>query len=309
MHDVLIIGGGMAALSSALYAKKKGLSVRIITESVGGSLVVSTSAARMSFLGNDGAIIVQNLRKAVQDSDAEITQSEGPIQKVSFRQENNKEIFTVDDKTGVVTEGRSVIIASGRRGRTLGIAGEELLIGKGLSYYPSIILSEYEGKTIGIIGGGNSGLLLATQLSGIARKIVVLEKTATITGDGSMRDALLRDAKVALIPAADVKEIIGKDAVSGISYEDTASNEMKEVSVDEVIVSIGMIPNSEFVKGLCELNQWGEIVVNSRTNATSHMGIFAAGDVTDISEKEAPVAAGEGVKAALQCAKWLEQNA
>ncbi|OGD31715.1 hypothetical protein A3C91_03495 [Candidatus Azambacteria bacterium RIFCSPHIGHO2_02_FULL_52_12] len=309
MDDVLIIGGGTAALSAALYAKKKGLSVRVITDSVGGALVASAAVARLNFLGNDGAVVIQNLRKAVEESGVEIVQSGGAIQKISFRQENNKEIFSVQDEAGAVADARSVIIASGRKGRKLGIASEDQFVGKGLSYHLAPDAAAYKEKTVGIIGGGNSGLAKAIQLSGIAKQLVVIERMEKINGDPAAEDALAREGKTAFIVNADVKEITGKGRAKGIVYEDTATKETKEIPVDEVLVSIGMIPNSDFAKGLCELNQWGEVIVNSRTNATSHVGIFAAGDATDISEKEAPIAAGEGVKAALQCAKWLEANA
>src|SRR3989338_774856 len=309
MDDVLIIGGGTAALSAALYAKKKGLSVRVITDSVGGALVASAAVARLNFLGNDGAVVIQNLRKAVEESGVEIVQSGGAIQKISFRQENNKEIFSVQDEAGAVADARSVIIASGRKGRKLGIASEDQFVGKGLSYHLAPDAAAYKEKTVGIIGGCNSGLAKAIKLSGIAKQLVVIEKTEKINGDPAVEDALAREGKTAFIVNADVKEITGKGRAKGVVYEDTATKETKEIPVDEVVVSIGMIPNSDFAKGLCELNQWGEVIVNSRTNATSHVGIFAAGDATDISEKEAPIAAGEGVKAALQCAKWLEANA
>ena len=309
MDDVLIIGGGTAALSAALYAKKKGLSVRVITDSVGGALAASVAVSRLNFLGNDGAVVIQNLRKAVEESGVEIVQSGGAIQKISFRQENNKEIFSVQDEAGAVADARSVIIASGRKGRKLGIASEDQFVGKGLSYHLAPDAAAYKEKTVGIIGGGNSGLAKAIQLSGIAKQLVVIERMEKINGDPAAEDALAREGKTAFIVNADVKEITGKGRAKGIVYEDTATKETKEIPVDEVLVSIGMIPNSDFAKGLCELNQWGEVIVNSRTNATSHVGIFAAGDATDISEKEAPIAAGEGVKAALQCAKWLEANA
>ena len=283
--------------------------MRVITDSVGGALVASAAVARLNFLGNDGAVVIQNLRKAVEESGVEIVQSGGAIQKISFRQENNKEIFSVQDEAGAVADARSVIIASGRKGRKLGIASEDQFVGKGLSYHLAPDAAAYKEKTVGIIGGGNSGLAKAIQLSGIAKQLVVIERMEKINGDPAAEDALAREGKTAFIVNADVKEITGKGRAKGIVYEDTATKETKEIPVDEVLVSIGMIPNSDFAKGLCELNQWGEVIVNSRTNATSHVGIFAAGDATDISEKEAPIAAGEGVKAALQCAKWLEANA
>ncbi len=309
MYDVLIIGGGISALSAALYAGKKGLAVGVITDSIGGQLVMRGTAEHMSFLGNDGTLIMQSAYKAAQEHGVEIISPHSLVQKVSFRQENNKEIFVVEGKDGVLYEARSIIVASGRRGRKLGIPGEEQFAGKGLSYYLSLDKASLKGKIVGIIGGGNTGIALAIQLSGAVKRLVVMEKTEKNTGDPEMQDILIKKGKITSIVNADVKEIIGKDILEKVAYEDKTTKEIKEIVLDEVIVSIGFIPNSEFVKELCELNQWGEIVVSPRTNATSHIGIFAAGDVTDSADKEAPIAAGNGANAGLQCAKWLKANA
>ena len=124
MYDILIIGGGSSALSAALYAGKKGLSVAVIADEVGGQLVTHAALPRMSFLGSDSALIMQNLRKAVTEQGVTILDEQGLVKNVSFRQENNKEIFVAEDQNGGKTEGRSVILASGRRGRKLGIASE-----------------------------------------------------------------------------------------------------------------------------------------------------------------------------------------
>lgn len=308
MYDILIIGGGTSALSAALYAGKKGLSVAVITDAMGGQLITHPLLPRMSFLGSDGTLIIQNLRKAVTEYGVAILDTQGLVKNVSFRQENNKEIFVVEDQNDGKTEGRSIIVASGRRGRKLGIASEEQFVDKGLAYYLSPDPASYKGKVVCIIGGGNSGLALATQLSGVVKQLIIIEKADHITGDPVLCDALAQQGKTTFILNADVKEIIGKETVERVVYEDKSVKETKEIEVNEIIVSIGMIPNSEIVKELCELNQWGEIVINPRTNATSHLGIFAAGDVTDIADKESPIAAGEGVKAALSCIKWLEAN-
>ena len=308
MYDILIIGGGSRSLSAALYAGKKGLSVAVIADEVGGQLVTHAALPRMSFLGSDRALIMQNLRKAVTEQGVTILDEQGLVKNVSFRQENNKEIFVAEDQNGGKTEGRSVILASGRRGRKLGIAGEEQFADKGLAYHISPDPALYKGRIVCIIGGGNSGLALAMQLSGVAKQLIIIEKVDRITGDPMLCDALAQEGKTTFILNSDVKEIVGKETVERVAYEDKSVKEAKEIEVDEVIVSIGMIPNSEIAKELCELNKWGEIVVNPRTNATSHLGIFAAGDVTDIADKEAPIAAGEGVKAAFSCMKWLEAN-
>lgn len=308
MYDILIIGGGASALSAALYAGKKGLSVAVVADSVGGQLITHPLLPRMSFLGNDGSVIMQNLRKAVIEQGVEILEIQGLVKSLSYRQENNREIFVVENENGEKTEGYSVIIASGRRGRTLGIANEEQFIDKGLAYNYSLNPELYKNKVVCIIGGGNSGLALATQLSDLVKQLVVIEKADVITGNVALYNDLLQKGKTAFIVNADVKDIVGKDKVEQITYEDKSTKEIKEITIDEAIVSIGMIPNSEITKELCDLNQWGEIIVNPRTNATSHFGIFASGDVTDVPDKEAPIAAGEGVQAALSCIKWLEAN-
>ncbi len=309
MYDILIIGGGISALSAALYAGKKGLSIAVITDTKSGEKLNSFSLfPRMSFLGNDGLVIMQNLRKTVIEQNVTILDEHGQAKDLSYRQENNKEIFVIETENGEKIEGHSVIIASGRRGRTLGIASEEQFIDKGLAYNYQIDSTIYKNKVVCIVGGGNSGLSLATQLSDVAKQIIVIEKAGEITSEPVLYDEVAQKGKTTFILNADVKEIVGKETVERVIYEDKSVKEVREVEVEEVIVSIGMIPNSEIIKELCGLNQWGEIIVNPRTNATSHFGIFASGDVTDIVDKEAPIAAGEGVKTALSCIKWLEAN-
>ena len=158
-----------------------------------------------------------------------------------------------------------------------------------------------------MVGAGNTGLDAAFQLTKYASKIYVLVRSE-VKGDQVTYEKLKNSDKVEFVFNAETKEIQGDKFVSKLIYEDIKSKEKKELEVDGVFVSIGSIPNSDIAKDLCEINQWGQIVINPRTNATSRPGVFAAGDVTDIAERQTVIAAGEGAKAALQCYKWLKSN-
>ena len=148
----------------------------------------------------------------------------------------------------------------------------------------------------------------ALLLSKYADKVYVLESSDKIKGDQVTQDKLKESGLTEFLINAEMKEIKGKKFVSAIVYKDKTSGEERELAVDGVFIAVGMIPNSDFLKGVCDLNQWGEVVISPRTNATSHVGVFAAGDITDVSEKQTVIAAGEGAKAALQCYKWLNSN-
>src|SRR3989338_8850167 len=283
MHDVLIVGGGAAAMSAAIYTARKKLSTLIVTNEIGGQTSLQPEICNYpGFLEKDGYVLMKNMRKQTDDLGVEIKETADGIQEVSFRDDHGKEIFTLKDKNGNIYEGRSVIIASGKKPRKLGVPGEDEFYNKGLD--SALLLSKY------------------------ADKVYVLENSDKMKGDQVTQDKLKESGLTELLTNAEMKEIKGKKFVNAIIYKDKTSGEERELAVEGVFVAIGMIPNSNFLKGVCDLNQWGEVVINPRTNATSHVGVFAAGDVTDVPEKQTIIAAGDGAKAALQCYKWLQSQ-
>ena len=309
MHDVIIVGGGAAALSAATYSARKKLSTLVITDEFGGQTSLQPEICNYpGFLEKDGYVLMKNMRKQTDDLGVKMKETADGIQEVSFRDDHGKEIFTLKDKNGNIYEGRSVIIASGKKPRKLGVPGEDEFYNKGVTYCATCDAPLFGGKTVAVVGGGNTGLDSALLLSKYADKVYVLENSDKMKGDQVTQDKLKESGLTELLTNAEMKEIKGKKFVSAIVYKDKTSGEERELAVDGVFIAVGMIPNSDFLKGVCDLNQWGEVVISPRTNATSHVGVFAAGDITDVSEKQTVIAAGEGAKAALQCYKWLNSN-
>src|SRR3990172_4377510 len=309
MYDILIIGGGTAAMSAAIYAARKKLSVEIIADKFGGQTSLQPEVHNYpGFLDKDGLVLMQNMRSQVKNLGIDIKEVGEGIKSISSRQENGKEIFILEDKNGDTYEGKSVIVASGKKPKKLGIPGEEEFNNKGVTYCAPCDAPIFSGKAVAVIGGGNSGLDSALLLAKYANKVYVLESSDKIKGDQVTQDKLKESGLAELLINAEMKEIKGKKFVNAIVYKDKTSGEERELAAEGVFVAIGMIPNSDFLKGVCDLNQWGEVVINPRTNATSHVGVFAAGDVTDVPEKQTIIAAGDGAKAALQCYKWLQSQ-
>ena len=309
MHDVIIVGGGAAAMSAAIYTARKKLSTLIVTNEIGGQTSLQPEICNYpGFLEKDGYVLMRNMRKQVGDLGVDVKEVADGIQEVSFRDDHGKEIFTLKDKNGNIYEGRSVIIASGKKPRKLNVPGEEEFNNKGVTYCATCDAPIFSGKAVAVIGGGNSGLDSALLLAKYANKVYVLENSDKMKGDQVTQDKLKESGLAELLINAEMKEIKGKKFVNAIVYKDKTSGEERELAAEGVFVAIGMIPNSDFLKGVCDLNQWGEVVINPRTNATSHVGVFAAGDVTDVPEKQTIIAAGDGAKAALQCYKWLQSQ-
>ena len=296
-------------MSAAIYAARKKLSVEIIADKFGGQTSLQPEVHNYpGFLDKDGLKLMQNMRNQVKNLGIEIKEVSQGIRQISSRQEDGKEIFILDDKNGGAYEGKSVIVASGKKPKKIGVPGEEEFYNKGVTYCATCDAPLFGEKIVAVIGGGNSGLDSAMQLTKYAGKVYILVRGDAAKGDQITQDKLKKVEIAEFVMNAEIKEIKGDKFVSSLVYKDKVSGEEKELNVEGVFVNIGMIPNSDFLKGFCELNQWGEVVINPKTNATSHVGVFAAGDVTDILEKQTVIAAGEGAKAALQCYKWLANN-
>ncbi len=309
MIDVLIIGGGAAAMSAAIYTARKKLNTQIVTDEVGGQTALQPEIYNYAgFLDKDGHQLMQNMRTQVSELGVPIVESTGGVKKVSVREEDGKEVFIVTDNAGKTHEAKSIIIASGKKPRTMGVPGEEKFSNKGVTYCATCDAPLFSGKTVVVVGGGNSGLDAAMQLTKYATKVYVFESNEKVKGDQITQDKLAESSMVEIWTNIEVKEVKGEKFVSSIVYKNKTTGEEKELAVEGVFVTIGMLPNSDFLKDICDLNQWGEVMINPKTNATSHVGIFAAGDITDVLEKQTVIAAGEGAKAALQCYKWLQSR-
>lgn len=306
MYDVVIVGSGVSAYSAALFVAREKLSVEVLAR--GALAHMSPRRNKVLFPGFEGteaSQLISHIRAQAEAQGVTVAETHGQMQKISFRLEDNREVFMLEDAAGTIYEGCSVIIASGKRPRVLGVPGEEEFFNKGV-YFELLQEPSKSEEVVAVVGGGQSGLAAALELSRRAQKVYVLEIGGRL-GESELFDQKLSGTnKVEYVLNAAVQRIGGEERVASLTYMDKSSGEIKELPLQAVYVMIGLSPNTDFLKGFCELNQWGEIVINSRTNATSHVGVFAAGDATDTPEKEDIIAAGEGVKAALSCAKWLK---
>ena len=299
MYDVIIIGAGPAGITAAIYAVRKRIESLIITRDIGGQTALSGDVENYTgyqFITGPELVLKfeEHLRKfniALKENEAvrEIVKAGGTIQ--------------VKTDKGLY-EAKSIIIASGKRSRELNVPGEKEFKNKGLTYCATCDGPLFSGKDVAIIGGGNSALDAALQLMRIANKVYIINIAPELTGDAVMREAVQGSDKVSIFNNTKVEEVLGDRMVSAIRIK----REDKEnlLSVQGVFVEIGLIPNSDFIPGINKNNS-GEIIVNSR-NETNIPGIFAAGDVTDVPEKQIVIAAGEGAKAALGVFKYLIYN-
>lgn len=296
MFDLIIVGAGPAGITAAIYAARKKISLLVISKDIGGQTALSGDVENYTgYQFISGPELALKFEEHLRKFDIGLKENEKvkEIKKVnnSFQVKTDKGFY----------EARAVIIASGKRSRELGVPGEKEFKNHGLTYCATCDGPIFSGKDVAVIGGGNSALDAAIQLIKIAKKIYIVNITSGFTGDPVMQDIVNANQKITVLHNTQVSAVLGNKAVTGIKIK----NENKEeiLPLKGVFVEIGLIPNSEFIKDV-EKNKLGEIKVNSY-NETSIPGVFAAGDVTDVPEKQIVIAAGEGSKAALTVFRYL----
>lgn len=300
MKDLIILGAGPAGLTASIYAARKMLDFLVLTKDIGGQAMWSARVENyLGYTPISGLELVEKFEEHVKEFNIEIKYS--PAQKVVPLPE--KRTFSVLTEGGEEFEAKSVIVATGKSPRYLNVPGEKELIGRGVAFCASCDAPLFKGMDVAVVGGGNAALDAAMQLGDIARHVYVVS-IEDWTGDPVTIKKL--EAKKNLTPLKhhETLEILGKDVVEGIRLRDRKTGEEKIISVKGVFVEIGSVPNSYVVEGVCELNQAGEIIINCYTE-TSYPGIFAAGDVSSIPDKQIIIAAGEGAKAALRAYEYL----
>jgi len=299
MFDLIIIGAGPAGITAGVYAARKKMNPLVITKDIGGQAAWSGDIENYTgyqfITGPDLALkFEEHMRKY------NITLKENE-EAVEIKKAGN--VISVKTEKGSY-EAKAVIIASGKKSREIGVPGEKEFKNRGLTYCATCDGPLFAGKAVAVIGGGNSALDAALQLIKIAKQIYLVNITPSLGGDEIMREKITQSKLVKILNNARVTAIIGNKFVTGLKI----IRDKKEETIDAqgVFVEIGLIPNSHFAGGI-EINQSGEIKVNSR-NETNVPGIFAAGDVTDVPEKQIIIAAGEGSKAALSAFRYLAQQ-
>lgn len=301
-QDVTVIGGGPAGVASAIYSARKGLKVTIIADRIGGQVKDTQSIENLiSVPLTTGNELSANFEKHLKEYDITIKEH------VSVKEltETEDENYRVHLNTGEQFETRSIILATGAQWRKLNVPGEEENIGSGVAYCPHCDGPFFKGKDIAVIGGGNSGIEAALDLAGIVKNVTVFEFADELKADQVLINKAKETSNINIIKSAATQEIKATDGkVTSIVYEDRTSGEIKEQDLSAVFVQIGLVPNSDFVKGFVDVNRFGEIEIDEACK-TDRKGIFAAGDVTTVPFKQINIAMGEGSKAALSAFEYL----
>jgi len=296
MYDVIIIGGGPGGIAAGVYAARKKMKTLLITDSFGGQSLTSAGIENWigikSISGYDLAKMLEEHLRAQQgieivDNDlvSGVTKKDGG--------------FDVVTKGGKTFETKYILMASGCRRKKLGIPGEAEFDGKGVVYCSTCDAPIFGGKTVVVVGGGNSALESVVDLLPYASKIYLMVRSDVMRGDPVTQEKLKSHPQVEILFNAAPQEVIGKDFVTGLRYKDAKTGEQKELALDGVFVEIGLVPNSDFVKDLVTLNEFGHVIVDHKTQQTSCPGIWAAGDVSDVLYDQNNISVGDSIKAVL----------
>jgi alkyl hydroperoxide reductase subunit F len=302
--DVLIVGGGPAGAAAAVYAARKGIRVGVAAERFGGQTNDTMAIENyISVLETDGPKFALALEAQVRHYDVDIMNLQRAERIIPAPAPGG--LVAVHMENGGVLHSRSVIVSTGARWRNVNVPGEAEYKNKGVAYCPHCDGPLFKGKRVAVIGGGNSGIEAAIDLAGLVQHVTVIEFADALKADAVLVNKLKSLNNVTIHVNAQTTEITGDgQKVNGISYKDRISSEVHHVALEGVFVQIGLVPNTEFLKGTLELSKFGEIVVDAKCH-TSLPGVFAAGDVTTVPYKQIVIAAGEGSKAALSAFDYL----
>ncbi len=301
MYDLMIVGGGPAGLSAAVYAARKRLKTLLVSIDIGGQ--INTTRGIENYLGYqfiEGPELIDKFN--AQINMYPIEQKVGPR---ITRLEKSGGGFQAITEEGVKYRSKAVVFAAGKKPRKLNVPGEARFTGRGVSYCAICDGPIFTGQRVAVVGGGNSALEAVLDLMKIAEHVDMVSQTP-LTGDPVLVAQLKSGQNIDIHLEHRVEVIDGQDFVAGVVIRDLKSGEVKRLDVTGVFIEIGMVPNSEPVKDIVELNELAEIPVD-RSCKTGVPGLFAAGDVTDVPEKQIVVAAGEGAKAALEAHRYLQR--
>ncbi|MDP3947269.1 MAG: FAD-dependent oxidoreductase [bacterium] len=327
MYDLVIIGGGPAGVAAGVYAARKKMKTALITDSFGGQSLVSADI--QNWIGDQsltGLELAQKLEKHLKaqedieivegDLVANVAKAGGgstslPLSSAERGSSQGGGItggFRVTTKKEKVLETKAVLVVAGSRRRRLGVPGEDKFDGKGVVFCSTCDAPIFKNKVTAVVGGGNAGLESVRDLLPYATKVYLIVRSNALKGDPITQDTVRQSSKVEIIYNAETQEILGDSFVTGLRYKDKTSSEIKELKLDGVFVEIGSVPNSEIVKNLVVRNDFGEIVVDHKTQRTSEPGIWAAGDVADVLYKQNNISAGDAVKAVLNIYDYLHKE-
>jgi len=297
--DVLVVGGGPAGASAAIYAARKGLRTGIIAERFGGQ--VNDTAGIENFISVkriEGPKFVANLEEHVKDYDIDLMN----LQRA--KRLEKKDLIEIELENGAILKGKSVILSTGARWRKIGVPGEDEFRNKGVAYCPHCDGPIFEGRHVAVIGGGNSGIEAAIDLAGIVKHVTVLEFGSELNADSVLQDRLRSLPNVTILTNAQTKEITGTDNVNGLTYIDRETGKEQHIELAGVFVQIGLLPNTDWLGDAVKRNDFGEIEVNQH-GETNVPGVFAGGDCTDATNKQIIISMGAGANASLNAFNYL----
>lgn len=297
VFDVLIVGGGPAGAAAAVYAARKGIKTGIVGERLGGQTLDTLGIENyISVLETEGPKFAAALEAHARAYGVDLMTGQ---RAAKLEPAHGSEPAAVTLENGAVLKGRTVIVATGARWRNVNVPGEAEYRNKGVAYCPHCDGPLYKGKRTAVIGGGNSGVEAAIDLAGIVEHVTLVEFAPALKADAVLVDKLKSLPNVTVHVNAQTTEIVGDgQKVTGLKFKDRATNAEHLVELAGVFVQIGLVPNTEWLKGTLELSKYGEIIVDAK-GATSLPGVFGAGDATTVPYKQIIIAAGDGAKAAL----------
>lgn len=300
--DVLVVGGGPAGASAAIYAARKGIRTGIVADRFGGQVMDTLGIENfISTPYTEGPKLMANVEAHVNDYDIDVMKS------LQAKNLEKKDLFELELDNGAILKSKSLIVSTGARWRNVGVPGEAEFKNRGVAYCPHCDGPLFEGKDVAVIGGGNSGVEAAIDLAGIVKHVTVLEFMPELKADAVLQERLHSLPNVTVVTNAQTTEITGDETVNGISYKDRESGEEHHVALAGVFVQIGLVPNTDWLGDTVERNRIGEIVVDTR-GQTSLPGVFAAGDCTNTPYKQIIISMGSGATASLGAFDYLIRN-
>lgn len=301
VFDMLIVGGGPAGASAAVYAARKGLNTGIVAERFGGQVMDTLGIENfISVKETEGPKLVSALEQHVKAYDVDIMNLQRAKSLVS-----SEEGFKVTLESGASVQAKSVVISTGARWREMNVPGEQQYRGKGVAYCPHCDGPLFKGKRVAVIGGGNSGVEAAIDLAGIVKHVTILEFAGELKADQVLQNKLNSLKNVTVITHAQTIEVMGDGKqVNSLKYINRQSEEETTLELEGIFVQIGLLPNTDWLKGTLDLSPHGEIIVDAK-GQTSLPGVFAAGDCTTVPYKQIIIAMGEGANASLGAFDYL----
>ena len=295
--EVLVVGGGPAGAAAAIYAARKGIRTGVVAERFGGQVLDTMGIENfISVQHTEGPKLAAQLEQHVREYDVDIMNLQTAAELIPAGADSLHEIKL---ESGASLKARTLILSTGARWRQMGVPGEEEYRNRGVAYCPHCDGPLYKGKRTAVIGGGNSGVEAAIDLAGIVAHVTLIEFDSQLRADAVLQTKLRSLPNVNIITSALSTEVIGDgEKVQALLYTDRNTDESHRIDLDGIFVQIGLVPNTEWLKGPLTLSPRGEIEVDAH-NATNIPGVFAAGDVTTVPYKQIIVAMGEGTKAAL----------